>query len=316
MEWTNGMLHLLSAIAAKFAMLIGWIFSPSWLPPKDFELVRWLFVPGYGYGIVLVAMAILEFVIPQERRRWSRASLLSGTYLLLAGKMVVYVFVVTPLFRNAWVYLGLPSAHLDRTLPWPLYVLTSVLVLTFTDYWAHRGMHQIPGLWHIHKIHHSARNLNWTSIYHKHFLELLLNQPLRLITLLALGTDLVAPFGVVFMIVDVLSHSNIRLDLGRLTYLISTPQAHRIHHSINPKHYDTNFGNTVMIWDRLFGTFCYDPNSLPTEYGVDEDIPLSFWKQQVMPLVWIAKDTSAALSRRLSVGPRAQMAAIDAPNRE
>jgi sterol desaturase/sphingolipid hydroxylase (fatty acid hydroxylase superfamily) len=312
MEWTTGMLHFLYALAGKIGVLIGWIFSPSWLPPKDFDLVHWLFVPGYGYGVVLLAMATLEFFIPQERRRWTRASLLSGTYLILAGKMVIYVFLITPLFRNIWVYLKLPSAHLDRSLPLPLYMLISVLVVTFTGYWAHRGMHQIPGLWHIHKIHHAPRNLNWTSIYQKHFLELLLNEPLHLITVLALGTDLVAPFGVIFLTIDVLSHSNIRLDLGRLAYLISTPQAHRIHHSIDPKHYDTNFGNTLMIWDQFFGTFCYDRHSLPTAYGVDEDIPLSFCKQQVMPLVWIARDAYAALSRAFSARHREQVGAIEA----
>src|SRR5205823_567521 len=166
----------------------------------------------------------------------------------------------------------------------------SVLVVTFTGYWAHRSMHQIPGLWHIHKVHHSARNLNWTSIYHKHFLELLLNEPLHLITVLALGTDLVAPFGIIFMLIDVLGHSNIRLDLGRLAYLISTPQAHRIHHSIDPKHYDTNFGNTFMLWDHVFGTFHYDSKAPPTAFGVTEAIPPSFVKQQILPLVWIAKD--------------------------
>ena len=302
------MLHLLTE---RLGMLIGWMFSPAWLPPKDFDFFHWLFVPGYGYGFILVTLAILEFLIPQERRRWTRSTLLSGTYLLLAGKMVIYVFIVTPLFRNAWVYFGLPSAHLDRTLPLPVYMVVSVVVVTFTGYWAHRGMHQIPGLWHIHKIHHAAQNLNWTSIYQKHFLELLINEPLHLITVLALGTDLVSPFGIIFMLIDVLGHANIRVDLGRLAYVVSTPQAHRIHHSIDARHYDTNFGNTLMLWDHLFGTFHYDPHALPMAYGVDEKIPLSFWKQQVMPLVWIARDAyNAAGKYRSQV--RGQVRAVGA----
>jgi sterol desaturase/sphingolipid hydroxylase (fatty acid hydroxylase superfamily) len=304
------MLDLIHQVSRILELIVGWVFSPSWLPPKDFEFVRWLFVPGYGYGFVLVALALLELIVPQDRRPWNRASLLSGTYLMFAGKMTLYVFVVTPVFRNGWVYLGLPSLHLDRSLPLPLYMLAGVLVTTFTGYWAHRGMHRLPLLWHIHKIHHSAVNLNWSTIYHKHFLELLLSEPLHVIAVLSLGTDLVAPFGIIFMTIDVLGHSNIRLNLGRLSYLISTPQAHRIHHSIESKHYDTNFGNTFMWWDHVFGTFCYDPDNPPIGYGVEEAIPMSFVKQQIMPLVWIAKDAHAGFLRLFS-SYRGQAESID-----
>src|SRR5215469_8146354 len=109
----------------SFEAAIGWIFSPSWLPPKDFELLRWLFVPGGGYGFVLVGLALLELLIPQNRRKWTRASTLSATYLLMAGKLGIYTVVVTPLIRKVWLYLGLPSLHLDRILPLPLYMLVS-----------------------------------------------------------------------------------------------------------------------------------------------------------------------------------------------
>ena len=289
------MLELVYLFARKLELAIGWVFSPSWLPPQDFVFLRWLFVPGYGYGFVLIALAMLELVIPQERRPWNRGSLLSGTYLMLAGKMTLYVVVITPLIRNTWLYLGFPSLHLDRVLPGPLYMLVGLLVVTFTAYWAHRGMHRLPLLWHIHKIHHSPRNLNWSSIYHKHFLEYLLNEPLHLATVLALGTDLVAPFGIIFMTIDVLGHANIRLNLGRLTYIVSTPQAHRIHHSLHPEHYDSNFGNTFMLWDHVFGTFRYDPHNPPTQYGVAEDIPSSFLKQQILPIIWIARDACTEL---------------------
>jgi sterol desaturase/sphingolipid hydroxylase (fatty acid hydroxylase superfamily) len=273
---------------------LGWIFSSSWLPPKDFQLLRWLFVPGYGYGFVFVLFALLEWLVPQERRLWNRRSLLSGTYILLAAKMSVYAVIVTPLFRNGWVHLGLPSFHLDRRLPWLSYVIASLLLVTFSEYWAHRLMHRLPLLWQIHKIHHSPVNLNWTSIYHNHVLEDLLSTPFHLVLVLLLGTDIVAPFGIFFRVVDVFGHSNVRFDarwLNWLSYVISTPHAHRVHHSADSKHYDRNFGNTFMLWDHVFGTFVYDPN--PLRYGVTEPIPTSFLKQQVLPFAWIVKEAWA-----------------------
>jgi sterol desaturase/sphingolipid hydroxylase (fatty acid hydroxylase superfamily) len=286
-------MDLIHALGRVLELAIGWVFSPSWLPPHDFSFYKWLIVPGYGYGFVLITFAVLELVLPQQRRPWTRSTLLSGTYLLLAGKMGVYALIVTPAMRHAYLALGLPSAHLDRVLPLWLYMPVAVIIVTFFAYWSHRLMHRVPVLWQLHKVHHSAQNLNCTSVYHKHFLETLLETPSHLLAVLALGTDLVAPFGIIFKTIDVLGHSNVRLDFGRLAYFISTPQAHRTHHSIEPRHYDTNFGNTFMIWDHVFGTFHYDPEHPASAYGVDEDIPVSFARQQVLPFVWIARRARA-----------------------
>ena len=53
------MLELIFSVARTLELAVGWIFSPSWLPPKDFQFLRWLIVPGYGYGFVLIALGVL-----------------------------------------------------------------------------------------------------------------------------------------------------------------------------------------------------------------------------------------------------------------
>ena len=280
---------------------IGWIVSPSWIPPQDFRFFRWLIVPGYGYGFVLIGFLLLEWILPMQRRPLGRSAFLSGTYFVLAGKLGFFGLIVVPFMRNTWVYFGLPSLHLDRILPLPVYMLVSVVVLTFAAYWAHRLMHRVPLLWNIHKIHHSVTNLNFTSVYHHHFLEAFLHIPFTVMAVLALGTDLVAPFGLVYVFIDALAHSNVRIDLGRLGYLIATPQVHRIHHSVDPAHFNTNYSNIFMLWDHVFGTFHYDRENLPTAFGIDEDIPVSFVKQQVLPLVWIAQGVRSYISHVYTV---------------
>ena len=293
------MVELVQSVWHALELAMGWILSPEWLPPKDFELLRWLIVPGFGYGALLVLIGVLELIVPKDRRPWGRETALSATYLLFAGKVGFYGFVVAPLIRNAWVYVGLPSLHLDQRLPLALYMPFALLVVSFAGYWAHRLMHRVPLFWHIHKIHHSVRNLNFSSVYHIHFLEDLLAVPAHLVVVLALGTDLVAPFGIVVRTLDILAHANVRLDLGRLTYFINTPQAHRIHHSAEPRHYDTNFSNTVMVWDHMFGTFHYDPANPPKAYGVGENVPVAFVKQQLLPLVAMFRDARAGARRVL-----------------
>src|SRR5262245_46685309 len=143
-------MEALHTIGHALEAFVGWVFSRAWLPPKDFEFFRWLVIPGYGYGIVLLVFGAMELGSPQDRRPWGRASLLSRTYLLLAGKMGIYSFLVTPLIRKVWLQLGIPSLHLDRTMPLPLYMPFALLVVTFAAYWSHRLMHRVPVLWHIH----------------------------------------------------------------------------------------------------------------------------------------------------------------------
>src|SRR5262245_41583926 len=116
-------MDVLHSLVRLVEMFVGWVFSPSWLPPKDFQLLRLLVVPGYGYGAVLLFLGALELFMPHHERPWNRATLLSATYLLLAGKMTFYSVILTPILRNAWVGMHLPSLHLDRTLPLPLYML-------------------------------------------------------------------------------------------------------------------------------------------------------------------------------------------------
>ena len=117
-----------------------------------------------------------------------------------------------------------------------------------------------------------------------HFLKYLVHTPTHLFGVLLLGTDLVAPFGLIFMAINFLGHANVRLGMGRLASVLCTPQAHRIHHSIDPLHYDTNFSNTFMLWDHVFGSFHYDPRRLPTQFEIFDEMPPSFVKQQILPL--------------------------------
>ena len=65
-------------------------------------------------------------------------------------------------------------------------------------------------------------------------------------------------------------HSNIRTNLGWLRYIFVTPQSHRVHHSIEPRHHDTNFGLTFSLWDQLFGTQYRGYDEYPAT-GIDDE---------------------------------------------
>ncbi|NNF39204.1 MAG: sterol desaturase family protein, partial [Gemmatimonadetes bacterium] len=201
----------------------------------------------------------------------------------------------------AWVRWELPSLHLDQKMGAIPFMIITLLVFSFIDYWSHRLLHRIPMLWHIHKIHHAPRELTWASTFQEHFAMTITSAPMLSVSTLLLGTYLVPPWGSVHVLVNYLQHANIRLRFGWLNYIFALPEIHRYHHERDPRYYDTNFSGGFVIWDQIFGTFHYDPDQPAQNFGLDEDIPLSWHQQQIQPLKWIARDVRAKLRR--SDGP-------------
>jgi len=86
-----------------------------------------------------------------------------------------------------------------------------------------------------------------------------------------LGLDAPAASALTFLSIYVgaFIHANIRTNLGAGRYLLISPQAHRVHHSAMPEHFNTNFGVILACWDYLFGTRYHDDNAYPTT-GIDD----------------------------------------------
>jgi sterol desaturase/sphingolipid hydroxylase (fatty acid hydroxylase superfamily) len=87
---------------------------------------------------------------------------------------------------------------------------------------------------------------------------------------LAAGTPAIAAFNLFLLWHARLYHANVRTNLGVLRYVVVTPQSHRVHHSVEARHHDKNFGAFLSVWDRLFKTHYigdddeYPATGLPT----------------------------------------------------
>lgn len=276
---------------------LGFLAARTWSPSGEYSAWQWITHP---WTLIMLGVAALEYCFPAHRKAFGKDNILTGWYFILAGKVAVFTIFVLPLIRGAWLRWDLPSLHLDRVLPGAVYAVLGILVISFCDYWAHRLLHRSPLLWHIHKIHHAPAHLNFATRFHEHFGMQIIHVPLVTSVMLLLGTDIVAPFGIVLITLDYFQHSNVSFRFGWLNYVFSTPEVHRFHHSTDPRHYDRNFGGSLIIWDILFGTYFFDADHPPEHYGLDEPIPQSYVMQQVMPLVWIARDVRARLRRPLA----------------
>ncbi len=135
------------------------------------------------------------------------------------------------------------------------------MVSDIKTYYAHYLLHRFPLLWQLHEFHHSATDLCLFTRYRDHFLERALRRLLDVLPVVILGSTIKTylMLQVVLELHKLLVHSNIKSDWGWIgKYIIVSPAAHQIHHSKKPEHYDKNFGNTLIFWDRLFGTY-YKP---------------------------------------------------------
>lgn len=132
----------------------------------------------------------------------------------------------------------------------------------FFYYWTHRLQHAWAPLWRFHSIHHAIRDLNAVNCWH-HWTEEIMRLPLMTVPLAFLihldyATTSAAALMITFQSVYI--HSSTTVNFGPLAHVLGDNRTHRIHHSLEPQHWDKNFGVFTMVWDKIFGTFCY-PNA-------------------------------------------------------
>ena len=149
-------------------------------------------------------------------------------------------------------------------------VLGGALAAVFGDffyYWYHRAQHRF--LWRFHAVHHSVREMSGMSGYH-HFTEIAFQGVIYGIPVALIAPD---PFAV--PVVGGLMaawahylHSPTQANLGRAWRVVVDNRFHRVHHSLEPRHWDKNFGVVVTIWDRLFGTAVFPAPEEWPETGI------------------------------------------------
>lgn len=219
--------------------------------------------------LLRLAFHAAELLAPAERGQPARGRLLGLAYLPVI--LALSVLVLQPAFN--WFYsraLGLTGGGLLPVLVTPesgpaahlLFALFFAVVWDVWSYWLHRLQHAVPCLWETHKFHHGETALNSTTQVRQHFLHHLLALALYFPVLVLFGSQsphFAAAF-VMFRLWGFVNHANVRLDLGRLTPLISGPQWHRTHHSVRAEHHDMNLATFLPFIDMLFGTY-YRPRA-------------------------------------------------------
>lgn len=148
-----------------------------------------------------------------------------------------------------------------------LWWLVAFIGVDFFYYWAHRMSHQVNFMWLGHVVHHQSEDYNLSvalrqSTFQKVF-TFYFYLPLALFGFPTEWFLLIAAYNLLYQF---WIHTEVIGKLGVFEYVFNTPAHHRVHHGRDPKYIDKNHGGTLIIWDRLFGTFQQEEET-PT-YGI------------------------------------------------
>ncbi len=169
----------------------------------------------------------------------------------------------------------------------PAQVLLLMFCADFVQYWLHRAYHEVPWLWGLHAVHHSAEHMDWLAGSRTHIVQTLVDRCLVFVPLYLLGPSEKAlnTYVVIVAFQAVLIHSNINWKFGPLRYLLVTPQFHHWHHSKDKPAIDTNYAAHLPLLDWMFRTYHMPDEHWPKEYGTLKRLPRTFVRQLVYPFV-------------------------------
>lgn len=212
-------------------------------------------------GLFLVIAAI-ESVRPERQLRNPLAARWAGHFTLYAACWTLLVLAAPGKLAASLggdVGGGFLFTTLGRAGEWTL-LLGGVLFSDLLLYLLHRTQHRVFLLWRFHSVHHADTDVDVTTALRHHPGEFLPNSFIVTFIPVALGAPLwlFPVYGLVSFSASLFQHMNVQMPpwLDRLLGLVLVmPGMHRVHHSVLPEHYDTNFGTVFSFWDRLFGTY-------------------------------------------------------------
>lgn len=208
----------------------------------------------------------------------------------------------------------LASLTIGSAAVWPvsLQAIAALFVVEFIFWLSHFIRHKVGTLWLFHAVHHSQEELNVFTDDRSHFVDKLVTSLLMFVPFYIFQVPNLYAVAIIGLYISIHSrfvHLNVRINLGWLGWLISSPQFHRVHHSADPAHADKNFAGILSMFDYLFGT-AHPSRDIYPETGINdaqfptEDnirvlrLPRNWLVQTSFPFIQLFKQIAPRLSSR------------------
>lgn len=228
-------------------------YAKALLYAIPFFVVLLLLEVGYGYFVKKQHHQLLDTI----------SSISSGLTNIVKDSLGLGIIIVS------YPYLVEHLALTQIETSWLVWLIAFV-VLDFAGYWNHRLSHHVNIFWNQHVIHHSSEQFNLACALRQSISNLLGYFPLFLLPAALVGVphQVIAILAPIHLFAQFWYHTQHIGKMGWMEYIIVTPSQHRVHHAINPEYIDKNLGQVLCVWDRWFGTFQEELETVPPQYGV------------------------------------------------
>lgn len=242
------------------------------------------------YFSLALILLVLERVLPHERSWLTSDGQTPANIahtLLSKGTVQTLIVFSAAIGLASYVTPMSESGHGIWPRDWPLWlqVVLGVYVSEFALYWAHRLAHEWMPLWRFHAIHHSVTRLWVVNTGRFHFVDSLKSIVPGMVILVSLGApmEVITWLSAITAFIGILTHCNIEMRFGPVSWIFNTPGLHRWHHSRDLREGNRNYGENVMLWDMVFGTYLNPNRRPPADIGISEAMPARFVEQLVWP---------------------------------
>jgi alkylglycerol monooxygenase len=154
--------------------------------------------------------------------------------------------------------------------------LTWFILFLLTDlvwYWYHRLAHEINVFWAVHVVHHQSEDFNYTVSARITVLQAVVRSMFwSVLPLLGFPAVMVSALLLVHGLYPFFIHTQALGKWGWFEKILVTPTHHGIHHASNPEYLDKNYGDVLIIWDKLFGTFAQANGAIRPVYGLTKPL--------------------------------------------
>lgn len=237
-------------------------------------------------GVAMVE-SLLPFRGPAGADRGRRRVNLALTTLTFATNIALSAVIVAGLSALETNGVGLTTILGAPPLAAFLIALAG---FDLTFYATHVALHKQPTLWRFHQAHHSDPAVDVTTAFRQHPIEGAFRYGAigAVAGLLGASPAAFAFYRLLSAITAILEHANVRtpLPVARILALVTTwPLVHKVHHSRVVAETDSNYGNLLSIWDRLFGTYTPPDRALVVRYGLDGEELAGFAHLLVTPFL-------------------------------
>ena len=224
-------------------------------------------------------------------------------YNLNSGHLIMWIFRGFEIVGYYYIWLHSPF-RLFEGVPYWATVAIAFICWDFGFYWFHRMHHKFPVLWALHNVHHEGEHFNLSlGIRNAWFSSISALPFYSFMAIAGIPTEIFVLVASTHIVIQFYNHNGIVKKSGFLEHIMITPSHHRVHHGRQEIYIDKNFGGTLVLWDKMFGTFQREEEHTPVQFGTDQPLGTTnvFWGNLIPIFRWMGVKIEAPVQGKYRI---------------